>query len=134
MAFSQGSFAKVWRFEDKGKYSVVEMSTSRRDRETDEYKTDFSSKFVKFLGKAHEHLADLQENGRIKITSCAVTVEPGQDGKWYTNFLVYGFENADEAGASSPRVSNTAVEDESDQFVASVDPRFPNEEDDDLPF
>ncbi len=126
MAFSQGSFAKVWENEDKGRYSVVSMSTSRKDRETGEYKTDFTSKYVKFLGHAHEKLSDIQENGRIKITSCAVTVEPGADGKWYTNFLVYDFENADESGANSPRVSNATV-DESDQFVAE-------EDDDDLPF
>lgn len=125
MAFSQGAFAKVWGFEDKGKYSLVSMSTSKKDHETGDYKYDFSSKFVRFVGKAHDHLATLQENGRIKIGECAVTVMPGQDGKWYTNFTVYSFENADEAGANSPRVSNAMV-DESDQFVA--------EEEDDLPY
>ena len=35
--FSTNSFAKIWRFEDKGRYAVVEMSTSKKDRETGEY-------------------------------------------------------------------------------------------------
>ena len=114
--FANNSFARVWRNEDKGRYSVVEMSTSKKDRETGEYKTDFTSKYVRFLGKAHEKLDDLQENGRIKIINCGVTVEPSSEGKWFTNFLVFDFENADSAGASTPQTDNSEVVVEDDDL------------------
>lgn len=102
MGFRNGAWGKIWNHEDKGKYSVVELSTSRKDRETGDYRTDFSSKFVRFIGTAHDRLNDLQENGRIKIGECEVTTEKGNDGKWYTNFLVYSFDNADDVEASTP--------------------------------
>ena len=119
--FAVNNYAKIWNHEDKGRSSIVNMSTSRKDRETGEYKNDFSSKYVRFVGKAHDKLADLQDNGRILITECGVTVEPGNDGKYYTTFKVFDFENANSATASASKTAS-----ETDQWVA--------EEDDDLPY
>lgn len=103
--FSVGSYATIWANEDKGKYSVVEMSTSRKDKETDEYKTDFSSKFVRFVGQAHSKAKkyDLDRKSRIKIESCGVTVEPSNNGNWYTNFIVFDF--------SLPESNNKSADD-----------------------
>ena len=112
--FAVNNYAKIWNHEDKGRSSLVEMSTSRKDRETGEYRNDFSSKYVRFVGKAHDKLANLQENGRILITECGVTIEPGNDGKYYTNFKVFDFENADAGRASSPMVAS--VEDDDDDL------------------
>ena len=77
---------------------------------------------MRFVGSAHDKLSELQENGKIKILNCGVTVEPSTDGKWYTNFLVFDFENADANGASAPRTASY----EGDQFVA--------DDEDDLPY
>lgn len=93
--FKDGNFAKVWELEDKGKWTRVNMSTSRKNKDDGTYKTDFSSKFVKFIGKAHEMAKHLKENDRIKIVECGTTVEKGNDEKWYTNFLVFNFELQD---------------------------------------
>lgn len=95
MGFGYGNYAKVWASEDKGKYSVVELSTSKKNKETGEYATDFSSKFVRFVGTAHERLKDLDANGRIKLGNCEVTTSKTEDGRYFTNFTVFAFDNAE---------------------------------------
>lgn len=92
--FSNNSYAKLWEVEDKGKYSVVELSTSKKNKETNEYETDFSSKFVRFVGEAHNRVKKMDGTERIKLTNCGVTTSKYND-KWYTNFLVFDFEKAD---------------------------------------
>lgn len=99
--FSNNSFCKLWAVEDKGKYSVVELSTSRKNKETDEYETDFSSKFVRFVGEAHNRVKKMEGTERIKLLNCGVTTSKYND-KWYTNFLVFDFEKADSPKSSSP--------------------------------
>lgn len=103
--FSNGSYATIWAREDKGNYSLMEMSTSRKDKESGEYKTDFSSKFVRFVGSAHKKASkyELGRQSRIKIESCGVTTEKGKDGKWYTNFIVFDYsrdESNNKSGAT----------------------------------
>jgi hypothetical protein len=97
MGFGTGYFAKVWESEDKGKYSIVNLSTSKKNKDTGEYTTDFSSKFVRFVGTAHERLKDLDENGRIKLGNCEVTINKSKEGKFFTDFTVFSFENASDA-------------------------------------
>lgn len=41
MGFRNNAYAKVWKSEDKGNYSVVELSTSKKNKQTDQYETDF---------------------------------------------------------------------------------------------
>ena len=98
--FGQGNYATVWSREDKGKYSIVELSTSQKDKETGKYTTDFSSKYVRFIGEAHnkaakyglgEYKAD-EKKHFIVLGRSGVTTEKGKDGKWYTNFLVFDYE------------------------------------------
>lgn len=103
--FSNGSYATIWANEDKGNYSVLEMTTSKKDKESGEYKTDFSSKFVRFVGQAHNKAKKykLDRQSRIKIESCGVTVEPGNNNKWYTNFVVFDF--------SLPESNNKSADD-----------------------
>jgi hypothetical protein len=98
--FGTNNYCTLWGIEDKGKYSVVEMSTSRKDKETGEYTTDFSSKFVRFIGEAHNKLKKYgySRKDRIKLTNCGVTTDKGNDDRWYTNFLVFDFEDANGDG------------------------------------
>jgi hypothetical protein len=91
MGFRTGAFAKVWKTENKGNYSVVELSTSKKNKETEEYETDFSSKFVRFIGTAHQEIGDY--TGSIKLGDIEVTNSYNKETKVsYTNFLVYSFE------------------------------------------
>ena len=115
--FANGAYATVWRFFDKGRYSIVEMSTSKKDHESGEFKNDFASKYVRFVKEAHTKLLELEERDRIRIINCGVTVEQGKDGKWYTNFIVFDFEKPGESSSD-----NTTA------------PDFVPEDDDDLPY
>jgi hypothetical protein len=63
------------------------------------YETDFSSKFVRFIGNAHKKSP--QPNERIKVTNCAVQNVYEKDGqKQYLKnptYLVFDFERDGEA-------------------------------------
>lgn len=116
--FSLGSYATIWGCEDKGNYSLVEMSTSRKDKKTEKYKTDFSSKYVRFVGKAHDKAKkdNLGRKDRIKIGNCGVTVELGQDGRWYTNFIVFEFDSAEGHNSSNHKEEYDGDYDEDDEL------------------
>ena len=101
--FSVNSYATIWASENKGKYPLVELSTRKKNKETNEYETDFAHKFVRFVGRAHNQASGLKNRDRIKITNCGVTTSKSND-KWYTNFLVFDFENAD-GGSTSNKAS-----------------------------
>ena len=70
MAFGNGQFMKIWEVADKGSYTEVSMSSSKKNKQTGEYETDFSSKYVRFVGNAK--LQNPMKGQRIKITECAV--------------------------------------------------------------
>jgi hypothetical protein len=115
MGFRQGAYAKVWRVEDKGNYSVAQISISRKNKQTQEYETEFQNNFVRLVGTAHEMSKNIQEvqgGTSIKITSCDVTnrYDKAKD-KEYTNFVIFGFEFANASdggknGKTSPAKSN----------------------------
>jgi hypothetical protein len=98
--FSTGVYLRIWGVSDKGKFTEVDCSTSKKNRQTDQYETDFSSKFVKFLGNAHNKRP--QPNERIKITSCGVQNVVEKDGQrqYLKNptYLVFDFERDNEMG------------------------------------
>ena len=52
--FSVGAYIKIWNVTNKGNYSEVECSSSKKNNQTQQYETDFSSKFVRFIGNAHK--------------------------------------------------------------------------------
>lgn len=94
MGFKQDArFVKVWEVENKGNYHIVSLSTSKKNKETNEYETDFSNKFVRFIGTAHTLAANLKKGDTIKLGSCEVTNKYDKEKNiTYTNYLVYSFE------------------------------------------
>ena len=104
MAFSNGSYGKIWSFEDKGKYGTVNLSTSKKNKDTDQYETDFQHKFVAVAGEAYSFLKSngVPKDGlRVKIVSCAVTNKYDPDKKvTYWNPVVFALEDAN--GGSAP--------------------------------
>lgn len=126
MAFGEGCFVKVFDVEDKGNYSVVSIASSKRNKQTNEYETDFSSKFVRFIGDAHK--CRPMYGQKIKLKRCAVENVYMKNGqKCYLKnpiYLVYSYELEDG--------SNSVAS------VPSVELQAPNFEelkmDDDLPF
>lgn len=105
--FSTGAYFKVWSVNNKGNYSEVECSTSKKNNQTQRYETDFSSKYVRFIGEAHRK--NPQANERIKITSCGVqNVRENNGQKEYLKnpvYLVFDFERDGGDYQNAPRVS-----------------------------
>jgi hypothetical protein len=101
MAFRNGNYATIWGVsEDDRDRVIVEMSTSRKDKKTDEYVTDFSSKFVQFFGDAGKRALKLERKDRIKLLDVSVTNSYNKETqKGYTNFTVFDWEPADGSGS-----------------------------------
>ena len=94
MGFGVGSFAKIWKVEDKGgKYAMCQISISVKNKRTNQYETTFSST-VAFFNDAYH--CRPQVGQRIKITNCDVTnkVFVKSDGtKTYPyQFSIFGYE------------------------------------------
>lgn len=103
MGFRNGAYATVWEVkEGKGNYLDVRLSTSKKNKTTEQYETDFSG-FVRFIGDAAKDGTKLKEKDRIKIRECEVTNHYDKEKKvTYTNFAVFSFEeNSDNKPAST---------------------------------
>ena len=95
--FSAGSYATVWgtATDDNGRIKV-DMSTSRKDKETGQYVTDFSSRYVNFIGDAKPLAETLQRGDRIRIDECGVSNGYNKETqKGYTNFFVFKAEQVE---------------------------------------
>lgn len=114
MGFRQGSFATIWQIEPvKDTITKAKITTSKKNKNTGEYETDFSG-FVTFLGTAvASKAAKLKEKNRIKLGEVDVTRKWDKEKqKEYINFNVFAFEMADSKATSSPStVENTEAVD-----------------------
>lgn len=104
MAFGNNQYMKIWEVADKGNYSEVSMTSSKKNRQTGNYETDFSSKFVRFVKKAHDQRP--MQGQKIKITECAVQNVYEKDGQrqYLKNptYIVFGYELQDDQGQPAP--------------------------------
>lgn len=121
MGFSANNYMKIWKVERKEKFTKLNLSSSRKNRDTGEYETDFSG-FANMIGAAHKKAENLEEGDRIKITACDVTTryDKAKDTK-FTNFVIFDYEPAGSPAAETKPVSETKNEDV-------------EEDSDDLPF
>lgn len=127
MGFRQDArFVKVWEVENKGNYHIVSLSTSKKNKDTNEYETDFSNKFVRFIGTAHTLAADLKKGDTIKLGSCEVTNKYDKEkNTTYTNYLVYSFEKEGDNNSAN----NNQSASKNDGFM-----NIPDGVDEELPF
>ena len=84
MGFRVGAFATVFSANNFGKYSDANISISKKNQSADDYDTEFSNGYVRFIGAAHNKLGSLnlptreeykagkKNNARIKILECDV--------------------------------------------------------------
>lgn len=106
MGFKSGSYATIWGVDNKGKYSVVELSTSKKNKDTNQYETDFSSKFVRFIGTANTVAQGLGRGDKIKLGDVEVTNSYNKETKTsFTNFLVFSCEES----SGGNKQSNTST-------------------------
>lgn len=140
MGFRQGAFAKLWKVEDKGNYSVAQVSVSRKNKDTGRYEVEFQDGFVRLVGNAHETAKGLnipESIGlSIKITSCDVTNKyDAEKGKSYINFTIFGFEIPDNNnGSATINTKNSKNSSKSSKASAKVDNNSEYETEDELPF
>jgi hypothetical protein len=94
--FGNNAVCKIWSVVDKGKWSEVSLTSSSKSYDG-KFQTDFSSKYVRFVGKAHQKRPRPEND--ILITSCGVTNIYFKDGvKCYNKnpvFTVFDFDFAE---------------------------------------
>ena len=113
-------YVTFWSAENKGKYSDVKLSSSVKNKQTDEYETSYW--FARFVGHANNKISQLSEKDKIEITQGGITKKYVEEKKQeYFNMTVFDFETM---GGDSKKKAKPKKED----FV-------PVEEDgEDLPF
>jgi hypothetical protein len=110
MAFFTGAYATVWTIEDKGKYTKVILSTSRKNKETGQYETDFND-YVNFVGEAHRLAQTLKPRDRIRLgdVNCSNWYNKEKNRKYY-NFTAFTYEPVSsynpETGVVTPATAN----------------------------
>jgi hypothetical protein len=138
MGFRQGGFATVWEVVRSGdKFTKARVSTSRKNKQTEQYETDFSG-FVSFVGAAHTKMSGIQERARIKILNCDVTNDYNKEEKReYTNYTVFDFELADGSSSSDSQTAAPQKKAPAKKVAAPKPPTAADEEDEteeELPF
>lgn len=106
MGFRTGYQATIWSVEDKGKYSTVKLSTSKKDKDG-KYQTDFNG-FVRFIGEAHRKAPVLKERDHIKIGEVDVSTSYNKEKRLSTtNYAMFSFEMVD---GSKPAAAKPTAE------------------------
>lgn len=110
MGFRRDAYATVWEVTPVSEtMTKVRLSTSKKNRQTDQYETDFSG-FVAFVGAAAaKNAAHLAEKDRIKLGDVDVTTKYDKEKKiTYTNFTAFNFEQQNSGGNTSVDMNDVA--------------------------
>lgn len=111
MGFRTNTHARIWSVEPgRGKFTKVNLSVSRKNKETGQYETDFSD-YCMFIGEAHAKAALLKRGDRIKLGDVDVSNRYDKaTEKKYVDYKVFSFDLADAAGdAPAQRATNDTV-------------------------
>jgi len=111
-----GQRVTVWKVEDKGKYALVQMSSSRKDKKKPEGEQWINStwSFVRFVGKAHDAVLNVEKATRIQLLQAALSNESYLDkegNKAYPKtpqFVVFDFEFVEKSGGQSASTMDSA--------------------------
>lgn len=141
MGFHTGAYATVWEITETGnKFSKIRISTSRKDKETDEYVTDFNG-FVSMVGDANKNInlicnaLDGCGRCRIKIGSCDVSNRYDKDaGREYTNFAMFDFEMADGSKDSGKHAEKATKKNQRSKPASPLADEESDDDDENLPF
>ena len=91
MSFRVNAWAKCWQIDPGERSTKVRISTSRKNKQTNEYEQDFSG-FVTLAGTAHKEAANLKVGDTFQIGDCEVTSRYDKEKKKeYINFTIYSY-------------------------------------------
>ena len=131
-----GGYANIWSIEDKGDYSIANVSTSKKNKDGTYDKYDkFNGKFVRLVGKAHDLGKTLNTPTKgsifIQIISGDTTNNyDAEKGVLYTNHKISEFTVCDFANSK-----NKSTNDNSKKSAKTKKAPEPVEDDDnELPF
>ena len=139
MGFRVGAYARVWSVNDNGNYSTANITISKKERDSDHYKTVFKDGYTKFVGKANEKLKTLQigdKGASIKLVECDVENNyVAETKKLYTNYTVFDFDipDRDESSAQTKKKQNKYTANKDSHNVPN-DSTEDSVDDDELPF
>jgi hypothetical protein len=108
----------VWKLENKGNYTEVQMSTSRKDKTSGKF-VNSSWSFVKFVGDAHKKANTLQRGDRIELNGAGESKEPYTDKEGKVQYpknpqqVVFNFSKIEKNNAPSSQEDVPSVEEES---------------------
>ena len=122
LLFNTGAYATVWTIEDKGTYTKVILSTSRKNKETDKYETDFND-YVSLVGQAHQLAKNLKPRDRIRLgnVNCSNWYNKEKDRKYY-NFVAFSYEPVSSYNSTTESVQTTTTNEMSGSTTADNDP------------
>lgn len=94
--FANDSFAKVWKIipkeSEEQKYTQIQLSTSKKNKKTDRYETDFSD-YARLVGDAEKKAGNLEAEDKIKIVKCGVNNHYDKEKrKMFYQFVIFDFE------------------------------------------
>lgn len=113
MGFRTNAYATVWEVSPvSDTMTKVRLSTSKKNKQTGEYETDFSG-FVGFVGSvAAKNAAMLSVKDRIKLGDIDVTTKYDKEKKLnYTNYVVFNFETANGGTTNVQPQTTVSVDD-----------------------
>ena len=96
MGLRTGAYLKVWKIERFEKYTKIQGSTSKKNKATDTYETDWNG-FLNFAGQAHTEIAKYKEGDRIKVEEFEVVNKYDKEKKttstYYSVFKISDASN-----------------------------------------
>lgn len=96
MGFRNNAIATVWKIKEsdgESKFRDVQISTSKRNKKTGDYESDFSG-YVRFVAKAVAGVENLKEKDRIILKNVDVSRRYDKErGREFINFTVFEWES-----------------------------------------
>ena len=93
---SRGFWAKVWKVENCGNYTQLQISTSKKDKDGN-YVKDYSG-FVRLIGHAHNKAKEISDGDSIKVSNFELTNKYVQArGMTYTNVAIFEIDEIKKA-------------------------------------
>lgn len=102
MSFRSGAYLKIWEITPGERSTRIRCSSSRKNKQTNEYEQDFTG-FVNLVGGAHQAASGLKAGDSIRIGDCEVTSRYDKEKKKeYINFAVFSLYNNDSNKVEAP--------------------------------